>query len=115
MTVVIISTLTFVLSTMPELTEEIDTILFDNGTTRSVLPAYGVSDLFSCSCLFSYLILLLLLLLLPLLLLLLLLRIHLLNLLFPSIDGIQSERWEGGIVALRTIDTLSMWFFTIGQ
>ena len=32
MTVVIISTLTFVLSTMPELAEEIDVVLFDNKT-----------------------------------------------------------------------------------
>ena len=32
MTVVIISTLTFVLSTMPELAEEIDVVLFDNET-----------------------------------------------------------------------------------
>ena len=35
MTVVIISTLTFVLSTMPELAEEIDVVLFDNETEAS--------------------------------------------------------------------------------
>ena len=32
MTVVILSTLTFVLSNMPELTEEVDIVLFDNET-----------------------------------------------------------------------------------
>ena len=35
MTVVIISTLTFVLSTMPELAEDIDVVLFDNETDAS--------------------------------------------------------------------------------
>ena len=38
MTVVIISTLTFVLSTMPELAEEIDVVLFDNETETAEDP-----------------------------------------------------------------------------
>jgi len=62
MTVVIISTLTFVLSTMPELAEEIDVVLFDNKTEGG--------------------------------------------------EAVQ-ERWETGIHALRIVDTITMWFFTI--
>lgn len=58
--VVIISTVTFVLSTMPELADQIDLILFEN-ETNSQPP----------------------------------------------------ERWESGIIALRVVDQLTMWFFTI--
>jgi hypothetical protein len=62
MTVVIISTLTFVLSTMPELAEEIDVVLFDNETESG---------------------------------------------------EVVQERWETGIQALRFVDTITMWFFTL--
>ena len=36
MSVVVISTVTFVLSTMPELTDNIDILLFDNETDTSI-------------------------------------------------------------------------------
>ena len=38
MSVVILSTVTFVLSTMPELTPDLDLILFDNQTSEEGLP-----------------------------------------------------------------------------
>ena len=46
MTVVIISTLTFVLSTMPELAEEIDVVLFDNETESGEV----VQERYHCHC-----------------------------------------------------------------
>jgi len=62
MSVVIISTITFVLSTMPQLATDLDLILFDNKTGGKA--------------------------------------------------GLPIERWEKGIVALKIVDELTMWFFT---
>jgi len=70
MSVVVISTVTFVLSTMPELTDNIDIMLFDNETDVST----NNTDV-------------------------------------PFITPV--ERWEEGILALKIIDELTMWFFTI--
>ena len=50
MTVVIISTLTFVLSTMPELAEEIDVVLFDNETESGEVVQERCLCLCLCLC-----------------------------------------------------------------
>jgi len=67
MSVVIISTVTFVLSTMPELTDDIDMILFDEENNGTEIDP----------------------------------------------DKPVVVRWEYGILALRIIDELTMWFFTL--
>jgi len=70
MAVVVLSTVTFVLSTMPELTPDIDSMLFDNETVSNV--SESVEDQ------------------------------------LPPV-----EKWENGILALKIIDELTMWFFTL--
>jgi len=62
MAVVIISTITFVLSTIPELATNMDLILFENKSAGE--------------------------------------------------DALPVERWEKGIIALKIVDELTMWFFT---
>lgn len=74
MSVVVISTVTFVLGTMPELTDNIDIMLFDNETeTESSRPSVES----------------------------------------VSAAAPQVERWEEGILALKIVDELTMWFFTL--
>jgi len=68
MSVVVLSTVTFVLSTMPELTPAIDTMLFDNETISNLTEEVSIEPV---------------------------------------------ERWERGILALKIIDELTMWFFTL--
>jgi len=66
--VVLISTITFVLSTLPELTDNIDIMLFDNATEAEIEEHMGKP---------------------------------------------QPERWDEGILALKIVDEMTMWFFTI--
>ncbi|XP_023328739.1 potassium voltage-gated channel protein Shab, partial [Eurytemora carolleeae] len=66
--VVIISTITFVLSTLPELTDNIDIMLFDNSTEDGDIGDHQII-----------------------------------------------ERWDEGILMLKIVDELTMWFFTIGR
>lgn len=73
MSVVILSTITFVLSTMPELTDNIDIMLFDNETESA-------GDINTSS---------------------------------AQPPAMPVERWEEGILILRVIDELTMWFFTL--
>merc|ERR1711892_657975 len=75
MSVVILSTLTFVLSTMPELTDNLDMMLFDNETDISELSNQSATKI-------------------P-----------------PTIEP-PVERWEEGILILKIVDELTMWFFT---
>jgi len=76
MSVVVISTVTFVLGTMPELTDNLDMLLFDNETETESLS-------------------------------------HLETTPIPTVQKPVVERWEEGILALRIIDELTMWFFTL--
>jgi len=68
MSVVVISTVTFVLSTMPELTDDLD-LAIDNITAEEAQIA--------------------------------------------RVDGIAVDRWHMGILIIKVIDQLTMWFFTL--
>lgn len=77
MSVVVISTVTFVLGTMPELTDNLDIMLFDNETeTDGSLNSIQTTPV-------------------------------------PITVQPPVERWEEGILALKIVDELTMWFFTL--
>lgn len=79
LSVVIISTVTFILSTIPELTDDIDIQLFDNVTDIEASENGQVDE-----------------------------RTSLIGPVEPPV-----ERWEEGILALKIVDWVTMWFFTI--